>query len=95
MKKILFICVLTASYSSYSTILTCSDRIEEMKKNKEKEGLGKLGELSCKDSKAGKVARYKEGSEWKCKILEDFPCVHDPKLKMVQCDREWECAKSK
>lgn len=83
--------LLTVPPMASATIMTCADEIEEMKKIKDKEGLGKLGEQSCKESRIGKKARYKVTTPWKCNVLNDYECVGKPKLKMVQCDREWEC----
>lgn len=91
--KLSLIFFLTLSFSSVcrATILACADEIDEMKAKKEKEGLGLLGEQSCKDSKIGPKARYKPNSPWSCTTLKDFPCVSKTKLRMIQCDREWEC----
>lgn len=78
---------------SEATILACSDRIEKMMLQKEKEGLGDLGKAICKDTKKGAKARYRKDTDWECKTFEDYPCVGNEKLRMVQCDREWECVK--
>lgn len=78
---------------SEATILACSDRIKKMQAKKEKEGLGELGESVCKNAGKGSRARYKKDSDWECKTIEDYPCVDNKALRMVQCDREWECVK--
>lgn len=90
--RFLILAISLISFSSIgeATILACSDRIEKVKDKKEKEGPGDLGNSVCKKSK-NKKARYKEGTGWKCETVQDFPCVEKKNLKMVQCDREWEC----
>lgn len=90
LKLFLGIFILSSSFS-HATILVCSDRVEKVKAQKDKEGLGELGKSVCKGKKKQGKARYKPDSPWKCKTIEDFPCVDNKKLRMVQCKREWEC----
>lgn len=93
MKTHFIILLLLFPLQAMAVIMACSDKIEDMKKEKEKSGLGILEETTCKGKHKNFKARYKSGSSWDCKTLEDYPCVTNDKLRMVQCDRAWECAK--
>ena len=90
MKILLGLLLILQVHPLQATILACANRIEKVKKVKEKEGLGELGKAVCKNAKK-KKARYIKESPWRCKTVEDYPCVDKKNLKMVQCDRDWEC----
>ena len=55
MKIILGLLFLLHVHPLQATILACADRIEKVKKVKEKEGLGELGKAVCKNAKKKKL----------------------------------------
>lgn len=91
-----FFLVITFSQASLAwtgKILACSDEIESYKKDMEVEG---PGDEACKKPAPPGKAIWKTGSTWRnCKPQNSHSCSGNPSLKMIECEREYDCVVSK
>ncbi len=91
MKTKLTLLLLVLSANAFSTevsILGCGDKIELMKRKHNFPGAD--ANKVC-EYLGGTRAYFREEAKWDCKEVDEYICEQEESLKMVACERKYDC----